>query len=744
MAAAVASAAAKDLRSPDPEAEARGFPTRALTTAFRLQSHSDGRPRVVLVLSGGGARGGAHIGVLRTLESLKIPIDAIVGTSVGALVGGLYAAGLSPSAIERIATESDWVDLFNDAPGRQAFRMRRKQLDDRLLVGAATGIDTKGIRLPQGYLQGHKLKSLFRRHTLQVADIERFTELPIPFIALAADIVTGEPVLLDRGDLAGALFASMAIPAIVTPQKIDGRLLVDGGVANNLPVDVAIAMGADVIIAVDVSAPMYTPEALSSILTVTDQLTNLLTRRNTEFQLSLLRSDDVLLTPDVGGTSSMNFKEMGSLITAGVRATEYRTVELARLSVAEPTWTVHRKEQRRRQRPTLDIAEIRVEPSATGPAGLAAERLQAESGLRPGRLDIDTIQAGADRLYGLELFSEVPWRVDDSTLILAPARKSWGPNYLRAGLGFEDDLEGRSHYRLALALTATEINTLGAEWRTDLSLGDRPTLSTEFHQPFGATRAWYARPYFSWRSFTRPVFEEEDRIADQRIRLGVAGLSAGRTFGTTTDLRLTLESGRGKIERLVGDPASPGGDADTGSISLHLEYDNLDHIFFPRGGRIAALRWRLSDEALGASAGYAAWSAALANALSIGPHTLYLSAAWDRVYEDQAPFHEAFTLGGFFRLSGLPLDSLIGQERALHRAAYYYRMPQSPFAPLYVGASLEAGAVGDDDNPIDLNALDLAGSLFLGLDSPIGPVFLGGGLAEDGRGSLYIFLGSPF
>ena len=699
---------------------------------------------MVLVLSGGGARGGAHIGVLRTLETMKIPVDAVVGTSVGALVGGLYAAGLSPAAIERIATESDWVDLFNDAPGRKAFRMRHKQIDDRLLVGAASGIDSKGLRLPTGYLHGHKLKALFRRHTLQVADIEEFSALPIPFVAVAADIVSGEQVLLERGDLAAALFASMAIPAIVAPQRIDGRVLVDGGVANNLPVDVAIAMGADVIIAVDVSALMYAPEALSSILTVTDQLTNLLTRRNTEIQLTRLRATDVLLTPDLGGASSLNFSEMGSLITAGVRATEYRTVELARLSAPDHVWTAHRTDQRRRQRRTVDIAAISVQPAGVGPAGLAAEQLEAESELEPGRLDIDSIQASADRLYGLELFSEVPWRIDQGTVVFAPARKSWGPNYLRAGLGFEDDLEGRSHYRLALALTATEINALGAEWRSHLYMGDRPELSTEFHQPFGATRDWYVRPYVSWRSFARPIFEGEERLSDQRIRQGIGGLSAGRYFGTATDLRLTIESGRGSVERLVGDPELQGGDADSGSVSLHLEYDGLDHTFFPRSGSTAALRWRLSDESLGASTGYAAWSAELGSALSIGPHTVFLNTAWDRVYENAAPFHEAFTLGGFFRLSGLPVDALIGQARALHRAAYYYRLPRSPFAPLYLGASLEAGAVGDDQEAFEPNALDLAGSLFLGIDSPIGPIYVGGGLAEDGRGSLYIFLGSPF
>lgn len=749
---------ARDLRVPaPPEALPDAAPETpgAALGGYQLAEHANGRPRVVLVLSGGGARGGAHVGVLRALEALQVPVDAIVGTSMGAVVGGLYAAGLSPNALERIAVETDWTDLFNDAPSRRAFRMRFKQQDDKLLVRSASGIGAEGLRLPQGYLQGHKVKALFRRHTLQVADVTDFTRLPIPFVAVAADIATGAPVLLRHGDLPQALFASMAIPAFVAPQQVAGRLLVDGGVANNLPIDVALALGADVIIAVDVSSPMYAPEALNSVFAVTDQLTNLLTRRNTEAQIARLRGEDVLLTPELGDAASADFSRLEGVITAGVRATEYRAVELARLAVAPTEWIAWRDAQRRRGQRSLKVTEVAIaaparpdgqssQSGASGTRGVEAGRLIAESGLEPGRLQVDEIQAAADRLYGLELFSEVPWRFDEGRLVLAPVRKAWGPNYLRAGFGLEDDFEGRNHYRLGLAFTATEVNRLGGEWRSELYLGDRPSVATEFHQPFGSTRDWYVQPGVAWRSFNRPVYEGDERAADLRIRQGVLSLAAGRTFGTTTDIRLSLESARGNAERLVGSEAIIGGDADTGSFNIALEHDSLDNAFFPTRGRTAALRARWSDERLGASARYAAWSAELAHAFSIGPHRLLASAAWDSVYRDTAPFHEAFTLGGFFRLSGLPVDALLGQHRALHRLAYYYRLPASSIAPIHIGASVETGGVWDTGQHIDLNDLDLAGSLFLGLDSPIGPVYLGGGLAEDGRASLYIFLGQPF
>jgi len=698
------------------------------------------RPKIILVLSGGGARGGAHIGVLRALEELRVPIHGVVGTSMGAVVGALYAAGHSPETLERLAVELDWADLFDDDPERAAFRVRYKQQDDKLLVRAASGIDTEGIRLPQGYLHGHKLKALFARETLAVADIDDFSALPVPFAAMAADITSGDPVLLDHGDLAQAMFASMAIPALVTPQKVNGRLLVDGGVANNLPVDIAIAMGADTVIAVDISSPMYTEDQLSSLLTVTDQLTNLLTRKNTEAQIRLLRPQDVLLTPELGDVSSVDFARMETVITAGYRATQAAAGQLASLALSPDAYAAFVGGQRRERLDAVPVERIDVAADSV----IDPDRLKAQLGLQPGLTRVDAIDAAADRLYGLELFSEVPWRYRSGALTLAPAPKSWGPNYLQFGFGLEDDFEGRNHYRLGVALTATELNAAGGEWRSEAYLGDQPTLATEFHQPFGTTRAWYVRPGVGWRSFTRPIYADDRQLADYRIRQTGVGMAAGRTFGTTLDARVEFFSARGSSERLVGDPAFRGGDADSGWSTIRLLQDDLDNVFFPRHGGTASLQWLWSDERLGSTSGYEAWSLDVARALAIGPHSVVLNAGYDSIYSGEAPFHEAYTLGGFLRLSGLAVDERLGQHRAFHRAAYYYRLGRAPILPVYLGASVEAGQVWPADQGIDLAELDLAGSLFVGIDSPIGPLYLGGGLAEDGSASLYIYLGQPF
>ncbi|MFU8815509.1 MAG: patatin-like phospholipase family protein [Pseudomonadales bacterium] len=695
-------------------------------------------PKIVLVLSGGGARGAAHIGVLRALEELQVPVHGIVGTSMGAVVGALYAAGYSPEALERLAITLDWGDLFRDDPSRDSFRFRRKQGDSKLLVRAASGIDAQGLRFPQGYLYGHKLKALFARHTLQVADVEQFAALPIPFAAVATDISSGEPVLLDHGDLAEAMFASMAIPALIAPIEIDGRLLVDGGVANNLPVDVALAMGADIIIAVDVSSPLRRQDELPSLLAVTDQLTNILTRNNTEVQIARLRPEDLLLVPVLEHFSAVDFNRLEAAIPAGHEAVHQRAAALAGFRQAAAPFAAHLARQRREPLTHIAVREVVISSDSL----VEQQRLAARIDLQPGLIRVEDIEAAANELYGLELFAEVPYQYRDGQLTLKPARKPWGPNYLQFGLGLEDDFAGRNHYRLGLALTATEFNRAGSELRLEAFIGDRPTLAAEFYQPLGAD--WFVRPSVGWRGFRRSEFVADERVADFQIQQRGIGVGVGRNFGTTSELRFDALRAWGSSGRLVGDPALRTRDADSGLLALRLQHDTLDNLYFPRHGRAAELELTWSDERLGAAADYRAWELSYTQALSRQRHSLVLSTEFASVFDGTAPFHEAFTLGGFFNLSGLPVDRKLGQQRALQRAAYRYRWLENFVMPVYLGASVEAGQVWQRRDAVSFRELDVAGSLFVGLDSPLGPLYLGAGIAEGGNRSLYVVLGQPF
>src|SRR5262245_17811640 len=237
------------------------------------------RPRIGLVLSGGGARGAAHIGVLKVLDELHVPVDAIAGTSMGAVVGGLYASGLSAREVESVVTSLNWQDAFRDRPSRTELTFRRKQEDQNFLVKFPVGLRAKRFLLPRGLIQGQKLNQTLRQLTLPVAEIEKFDDLPIPFRAVATDLETGDAVVMSEGDLTSAMRASLSAPGLFIPVERDGRLLVDGGLSENLPIDVMHAMNVDVLIVVDVGAQLLSRARLDSAPVISNQMLAILIRR---------------------------------------------------------------------------------------------------------------------------------------------------------------------------------------------------------------------------------------------------------------------------------------------------------------------------------------------------------------------------------------------------------------------------------------------------------------------------------
>ena len=287
----------------------------------------DARPRIGLALSGGGARGGAHVGVLRALRDLGIPVDYIAGTSMGSVIGGFYASGLDEEQIATLAGEIDWGDLFDDSPSRDNRTFHRKRDDDLYLVKQKAGLNDGQLELPMGLVQGQDIDLFLARTTLPVTHVEAFDELPIPFRAVATDMVTGAAVVLDHGSLADAIRASLSIPAAFAPIEIDGRLLVDGGVSQNLPVDAVRAMGADIVIAVDISTPLATREDLTSILSVTGQLAGFLTNRGTAEQIAKLGPSDILITPDLRDVTTSDFTRITETFAFGYEATMAEVVQ---------------------------------------------------------------------------------------------------------------------------------------------------------------------------------------------------------------------------------------------------------------------------------------------------------------------------------------------------------------------------------------------------------------------------------
>ena len=300
------------------------------------------RPRIGLVLSGGGARGLAHGGVLKVLEALQIPIDVITGTSMGAIVGGLYASGMRAADLDLALRSVNWGEVFTNPVQRQQLSQRRKEEDFDIAAAIELGLRDGELLLPSGAVSSRGLESLLRRYTLPVRGVARFDDLPIRFRAVATDMETGAAVVLDSGDLALALRASMSVPGAFAPTEVDGRVLGDGGLVNNLPIDVARALGADLVIVVNIGTPPAGRATLNSVVGLTAQMINLLTEQNVQRSLATLGPQDVLIAPALGTLTAGDFEQADRFFALGEAGARGRSDQLAALAQRAPAYAAWR------------------------------------------------------------------------------------------------------------------------------------------------------------------------------------------------------------------------------------------------------------------------------------------------------------------------------------------------------------------------------------------------------------------
>jgi NTE family protein len=753
------------------------------------------RPRICLVLSGGGARGMAHIGVLKVLEELKVPIDCIAGTSVGAIVGGLYASGMTAQQIDTTMRSLDWQEAFRDAPPRRDLAFRRKQDDRNFLVQLPLGLKHGKILLPKGLIQGQKLQETLRQLTLQFNNATEFDRLPTPFRAVATDLETGKAVLLERGDLAIAMRASMSAPGVFAPVELNGRLLVDGGLAENLPVNVARAMQADVLIVSDVSFPLQPRATLDSALSISNQMLAIMLRKDTDRQLATLGAKDVLIVPNLGSVTSTDFSVPSNVIAGGEAAAREAVAKLSAYSVGESTYQAYLARRAAREPGLPPIQFVRVDEQSKR----YEKTIMASMGPMVGKpLDVDAVGKSITELYGLGNFETLDYSLVQQPLApvplasipvspaaaplgaaatAAPAataatpgagpadgnagnetgievrarRKSWGPNYLRFGLNIEDDFQGNSRYNAAARFILTEINPLGAELLTDLQIGSDPKVFSEFYQPLTATRAWFVAPSGRIESHDLPVYSNDTQVASFRDREAEAAIDFGRDLGNWGEIRAGYHRLTGATRARWGDPSLVNPQYNNGEFFFKFSYDRLDNVHFPREGQTFTLQWDANRTGLGADMASDKVQADWLMANSAGRNTLLLWASAGTTLDGtftSKDLPQLYTLGGFFNLSGLPLDSLIGPHFAIARAIYFRKISRGGEGffefPAYVGMSFELGNTWQHRGDMELSSARKDASVFFAIDTFLGPVYLGTGYDQGGTAAYYLFLGRTF
>jgi len=708
----------------------------------------DTRPRIGVALGGGGARGIAHVRILRQLEALHIPVDCIAGTSAGALVGALYASGKTPEQIEKVVLDTNWMAMFSDTLPRRERSLQRKGDDYEQLapIGIGLGGQGKRIQLAGGMAQGERLIALFETATGGSRVSGDFDDLSIPFRAIATDLNTGEAVILDHGSLPMAMRASMSLPGIFRPITIGDRVLLDGGVSNQVPIDVVRAMGADRVIAVDVGTPLTELDRDASLVDVIGQLSGFLTTRNAQRQLDTLGPQDLLISPPLTGkVATGDFDKAPLALEIGQQAADTAAPALRAFSqpdVAYQRWYATR-EQRAASAAPAPIAFIEVENHTRYADALLLSYLPVEIG-KP--LDSKGMQEGVLRAYGMDTLASIGYqetRRDGRVgVVITAYEKPNGPAYLEAGLRLSNDLDGNHESNLRAGLLFAPLSPYGAEARVTLQIGSEPAITGRYYHPFdvGNRYAFEADGGYETRSFN--VFDDYgNKTSRYRVQRTGASVDLVRNVSNVLSLRVGLERFAGNARMDIGSPQVPRTSFDEGAITASATYDNIDSIYFPRNGFLVNLGTYQSQKGLGADERFGQIDLDAVGAFPIGSNAVQLGLRYHVTASGTAPLQNLYRLGGRWRLAGFQQNELTGQDYALAFAGYTYELGKVLGRSAQLGGTVEYGNAWQRRSDMSISDGIWNGSLFLGFDSWIGPLIFGVGMREGGHRVVFIELG---
>lgn len=734
-----------------------------LATAPRPRSTGP-RARLGLVLSGGGARGLAHIGVLKVLEREHIPVDVITGTSMGAIIGGLYASGMSAESLDHELRRIAWDRLFASRVDRQDLSQRRKEEDFEFSATIEFGLRNGEVRVPTGTLSSRGLEALLRRLTLPVRDVTDFDRLPTPFRAVATDMESGAERVLSQGDLALALRSSMSVPGVFAPVEWEDRILGDGGLVNNLPIDVARGLGAERVIAINVGTPVAGRESLNSLLGLTSQMITILTEQNVQRSLaSMAAGEDLLITPRLGRLTSGDFDKAPEFIRLGEEAAEAMLPQLRAFAVNPDLYAQWRMARSGLKPPAPLVAAIQLEGSElTNP-----ERLRSQLESKPG-VPFDNSKAERDMrfLSSSGDYERVDYHVEKrdngETLVFNLEDKPWGPNYFRVGMDLSTDSSGDSFFNLRISHNRHWLTDTGTEWRNQVTIGETPRLYTELYHPLGLRLGladdWFVAGWAEANQRKQIVYNDNDpdntSLGQARVvrRDASVGVDLGQPWGRWGEVRLGVVrqiryAKPDLITLLSPEFGKLRWTSNESGLRLKTVVDQLDYANFPQHGyrfTAEAEAGRQDNKNLN-SGKFVRVSADGTMVQSFGGHTLSWYMRGVAVQQPDDSGLGGYTLGGFHQLSGYQPNQLSGNALLFTRATYYRRLNDSPFLSrgFFVGGTLEAGNTWTSRRDINPKDLRYAGSIFLGSDTGLGPLYVGLGYAPKAGTSLYVFIGRP-
>ena len=718
-------------------------------SASAMAAEAPARPRIGLVLGGGGARGAAHIGVLEVLEEMRIPVDCVAGTSMGALVGGAYAAGITPQYMKERIAATDWTDIFVDNPTKDAVNLRRKQLDERFYSGLEFGVGRDGLSFREGAFTGEKVK-LFFNDLVGTASGERSIEqLLLPLSIIATDIGTGERVVLRTGSLTQAMRASMSAPGFITPVEANGRKLVDGGLVDNVPIAEARERCADIVIAVDVGTPLLKPAEVKGVVSLATQVVNLLTNQNVVQSIATLKPDDILIRPDLTGLSATDFTRQDQAIVKGHQAALTALEPLRKYALSPEEYRNWYSALRRVDLPPPLIDEIQVAEMKRVNPEVVLKHLRVEEG-EP--LDTRTFNKGLARLYGEGDFQSVDYALlyerGKNILRVTPVEKPWGPDYLRFGVNLRSDFSELATYSLRAMYRRTWLNSLGAEWTSILQIGSENQFATDWYQPLNPRQDVFVQPALAVGNRTFGLFVDGRRLADYHTQEARLTLDTGVNIGTIGQVKGGWLQRSVRANVITGAPElGPLYDTGIGGPRFQATFDTYDALYFPTRGWGLDVNYFQGVTGFGREQRYSKASAEWGAATTLGRwFNMEAALGAGGSPKGSLPLFDAFTLGGAQRLSGFADGQLIGDDYLLGRLTLYRKLIRASSTyglNVYLGTSFESGKMKLRYSEPALSGWQNSYSIYLAADSILGPVYTGVSYAPGQKARWYLFLGTP-
>jgi NTE family protein len=704
------------------------------------------REKIGLVLAGGGALGMAHVGVLKVLEENRIPISYVAGTSMGSIVGAAFATGQRVDAMEQVLIESNWDEIFSDGVDRTELPYRSKAGRNREIYGD-TKISLKDGKLvtPFGVVQGQRLLPVLQRlYENAPPSPANFDKFRVPLRVVAADIETGQAVVVSKGDVSTAVRASMSVPGVFAPVEMDGRLLVDGGITNNLPMDVVREMGASRLIVVELNADLQKRDTLSSPLAIGGQIISLLLAQNSAIQKKTLTKKDILIEPNLTGYTAVDFGKAKELIALGEEAARKVVPQLKHLSVSEAEYARFKSEREASpETPTVEFVTITSDKEGS------KEFLNKVVTTKAGDLlDRKALDEEVERIYDTGDYSSVRYDVVEkdgkSGVEITAKRKEWLDDYFRFGATLQDDFKGETNYTMGGAYRINEITPQGGWFQGEALVGFSPKFAGEFYQPIYSGSDYFVTPRFDISRQTLYPTQDEEIVAEYQRTQELAAAGFGRRLGRSGEIVAEYRRGAGKANRHIGDPDLPEKDFEIGEAGASFIIDSQDNPDFPTTGLMSRGGYTYSQSDLGSSDNFQQFSAGLSKPFTSGRNTLLINGDYGTTLGD-LPLYRSWAFGGLFSFSGLTQNSLIASDYRVGRINFYRRFDEVGSSLLglgfFAGGSLEYGSFYNDSSAIADNPGLFGGSTFLGVDTPLVPIYFGLGVAEEGQRNFYFALG---